>query len=94
MASTFIRVAERAEKCHKEKPGSGPSTKDEAELETKWQAAKMREGSRNQELPPKMQWYYTMARGHVPGVYTDWGKVEHQVNGFSGTVHKKLQDHK
>jgi viroplasmin and RNaseH domain-containing protein len=29
---------------------------------------------------------------HIPGVYTDWGEVEKQVNGFSGLLHKKFKD--
>ena len=38
------------------------------------------------------QWYYAVAHGRVPGVYTDWGMAERQVNGYSGAVHKKFQD--
>lgn len=35
-----------------------------------------------------------MARGRIPGVYTDWGKAERQVNGFLGAIHKTFRDRK
>ena len=35
--------------------------------------------------------YYAVARGRKPGVYTDWGQAERQVNGFSGALHKKFK---
>jgi viroplasmin and RNaseH domain-containing protein len=38
------------------------------------------------------KWYYAVAQGYVLGVYTDWGQAKWQVNGYSGAVHKKLQD--
>jgi hypothetical protein len=34
------------------------------------------------------KWYYAVARGKNPGVYTDWPRAEGQVNGFSGAMHK------
>jgi hypothetical protein len=41
----------------------------------------------------KHKWYYVVARrGWVPGVYTDWGEAEKQVNGFSGSLHEKFKD--
>jgi hypothetical protein len=45
-------------------------------------------------MPPssKHKWYYAMALGRRPGVYTDWGQAEKQVNGFSGSLHKKFKD--
>ena len=42
--------------------------------------------------PPKAKWYYVVAQGRVPGVYTDWGQAKWQFNGYSGVVHKKFQD--
>jgi viroplasmin and RNaseH domain-containing protein len=37
--------------------------------------------------------YYAIAKkGRTPGVYTNWGQVETQVNGFSGSLHKKFKD--
>lgn len=41
---------------------------------------------------PKAKWYYVVARGRIPGVYTDWGQAEQQVNGYLGALHKKFQD--
>jgi ribonuclease HI len=41
---------------------------------------------------PKAKWYYAVARGRIPGVYTDWGQAERKVNGYSGAIHKKFQD--
>jgi hypothetical protein len=35
--------------------------------------------------------YYAVARGRNPGVYTDWGSAEKQVNGFSGALYKKFK---
>ena len=32
-----------------------------------------------------------MAKGRVPGVYTNWGQASKQVNGFSGALHKKFK---
>ena len=32
--------------------------------------------------------YYAVAKGRIPGIYTDWGTCSKQVNGFSGAVHK------
>jgi hypothetical protein len=40
----------------------------------------------------KQKCYYAVARGRIPGVYTDWGQAERQVNGFSGSLHKKFKD--
>ena len=42
----------------------------------------------------KTKWYYAVARGRRPGVYTDWGEAEKQVNGFSGSLHQKFSDKK
>ena len=36
------------------------------------------------------KWYYAVACGRKPGVYTDWGWAEKQVNGFPVAVHKKF----
>jgi hypothetical protein len=41
--------------------------------------------------PNKDRRYYAVARGRKPGVYTDWGQAERQVNGFSGALHKKFK---
>ena len=41
--------------------------------------------------PTKDRRYYAVARGRKPGVYTDWGQAERQVNGFSGALHKKFK---
>ena len=38
--------------------------------------------------------YYAVARGRSPGVYTDWGSAEKQVNGFSGALYKKFKARK
>jgi Caulimovirus viroplasmin len=35
--------------------------------------------------------YYAVARGRSPGVYTDWGSAEKQVNGFSGALQEQVQ---
>jgi hypothetical protein len=37
------------------------------------------------------KYYYAVAKGRVPGVYTDWGQASKQVNRFSGAVHKKFK---
>jgi hypothetical protein len=37
------------------------------------------------------KYYYAVAKGRVPGVYTDWGQASKQVNGFSGALHKKFK---
>jgi len=42
--------------------------------------------------PKKRREYYAVARGRVPGVYTNWSQAEKQVNGFSGSLHKKFKD--
>jgi hypothetical protein len=70
-------------------------TDDDSEREEdKKPSAKSRGGNRQPEAPNKNKWYYAVAKGRVPGVYTDWGKAERQVNGFSGAVHKKFRDRK
>jgi hypothetical protein len=41
--------------------------------------------------PDKKKWYYAVARGRKPGVYTDWVDAEQQVNGYSGALYKKFR---
>jgi hypothetical protein len=36
--------------------------------------------------------YYAVAKGWTPGVYTNWGQVEKQVNRFLGSLQKKFKD--
>ena len=37
-----------------------------------------------------MNKYYSVRRGRVPGIYTDWGECLKQVSGFSGAVYKSF----
>jgi hypothetical protein len=46
------------------------------------------------KIPDPSRRYYAVARGRHPGVYTDWGNAERQVNGFSGALHKKFKTRK
>jgi hypothetical protein len=46
---------------------------------------------RSSSPPNTKRWYYAVARGKNPGVYTDWPRAEEQVNGFSGSMHKKFK---
>ena len=34
--------------------------------------------------------YYAVARGRIPGIYTDWGSCFLQVNEFKGNVYKRF----
>jgi ATP-dependent DNA helicase PIF1 len=34
--------------------------------------------------------YYAVAKGHNPGIYTDWNIVKENVSGFSGAVHESF----
>ncbi|KAH9938826.1 ribonuclease H-like domain-containing protein [Epithele typhae] len=34
--------------------------------------------------------FYAVARGHVPGVYTEWSDCEAQTKAFKGCLHKKF----
>jgi len=46
------------------------------------------------KAPGSGRHYYAVARGRNPGVYTDWGSAERQVNGFSGALYKKFKTRK
>ena len=37
------------------------------------------------------QYFYAVARGRTPGIYTTWSQAEQQVKGFSRPVHKKFK---
>jgi hypothetical protein len=63
---------------------------DSSEEEIPRKATKMKESKGSS----KHQMYYAVARGRNPGVYTEWGQAERQVNGFSGSLHKKFKDKK
>ncbi|OWZ07746.1 Ribonuclease HI, partial [Phytophthora megakarya] len=49
-----------------------------------------REEDKSEE--PEELWYYAVAVGRFPGVYTDWEVAKSQVNGFSGSRMKKFRD--
>ena len=36
------------------------------------------------------QKYYAVARGHNPGIYTDWKTTNENVKGFSGAVYESF----
>lgn len=38
-----------------------------------------------------MNYYYAVAKGRKPGIYTNWPDAEKQVTGFNGAVHKKFK---
>jgi hypothetical protein len=50
--------------------------------------------SRKSKGCSKTKWNYAVARGRHPGVYTDWGDAEKQVNWFSGSLYQKFNDRK
>jgi hypothetical protein len=69
------------------KPESGASSEDD----------NVRQGAKGvkkkaPQMATKSDWYYAVARGRIPGVYSDWGLAEKQVNGFPGSLHKKFRD--
>jgi hypothetical protein len=109
MATTFVEVAKRIEAPTQDWPrqhtdsdgdrGAGDSTEEDESYHDGRATKGRKRGSlygqnSNGGKSTRTQWYYAVAHGRVPGVYTDWGLAERQVNGYSGAVHKKFQDHK
>ena len=74
-------------------------SEDSSEEESTPRTRRQKDSERNQSSkkdppkssPNKERRYYAVARGRKPGVYTDWGQAERQVNGFSGALHKKFK---
>lgn len=38
--------------------------------------------------------YYAVAKGHVPGIYTDWETTKNMVRGYSQAIYKKFSNKK
>ena len=105
MATTFVQVANQTETHTEESPqkqsesdnkGAGDSMEEEfnhkeSNSKSKRQGTNCGHGGTGGK-PSKIQWYYAVAHGQVPGVYTDWRTVEQQVNGYSRAVQKKFRD--
>jgi hypothetical protein len=81
MATTFVKMANRVEPAQSDKTGTvlvGASlhnTDDESEPKEEWKPmSRMSRGKGGEpESPTKHRWYYALAQGCIPGVYTDWG---------------------
>jgi ribonuclease HI len=41
-------------------------------------------------MSSKQQKYYAVARGRIPGIYTEWDSCQIQVDGFTGARCKKF----
>jgi hypothetical protein len=88
--ATFLQVQAEGQ------AGQGPtrrgietSSGEEENVKTR-QARSTKRSPVTAKAPSKARQYYAVARGRVPGVYTDWGLAGRQVNGFSGALHKKF----
>jgi ribonuclease HI len=41
-------------------------------------------------MSSKQQNYYAVARGRIPGIYTEWDSCQIQVDGFTGARYTKF----
>ena len=42
----------------------------------------------NLSITPK---YYAVAKGHNPGIYTDWARTSENIKGFAGACYKSFK---
>jgi hypothetical protein len=35
--------------------------------------------------------FYSVVRGHIPGIYTTWGEAKEQIDGYPGAVYKSFK---
>ena len=105
MATAFVEVAQQTKAASRDRSKRGGDNDDEkasehteedtdhddsADRARKRGSQRSRGSSGGESYQTK--WYYAVARGRIPGIYTDWGDAERQVNGYSGAVHKKFRD--